>query len=175
MYTIMLLVESVLAAVVLSTLIKLTLYLHFRQRHEQFFATEFRLNSAVTNAVKEIQQVLAGDFKAARVDGRLKGDTANEIRATAVKAMLAHLGPLGLRELRRALGLSRKTSIDRVLVGRLEAAVYDLKNHQLTPNKVPAQPGMRFVPDTMRIPRAQHSIPEEDAESLYNEPTPKRG
>ena len=171
----LLLLEVPFIVVLLWLGIQMALLLYTRRQNEQFSTALLRLNDAAQNTVKEIQQVVAGDFKAARVDGRLKGDTAHELRAAAVKSLVAQLGPLGLRELRRALGLSRKTPIDRMLVGRLEAAVYDLKDHQPITDKVPPQPGMRFVPDTMRIPRAQLAIPEEEPESMYEQPTPKRG
>jgi hypothetical protein len=149
--------------------VQASLLLYTRRRSKQFSTALLRLNDAAQNTVKEIQQVVAGDFKAARVDGRLKGDTAAELRATAIKSIQAQLGPTGMKEIRTALGLSRKAPIDRVLVGRLEAAVYDLKDHSAIPEKVASGPGARFVPDTMRIPRAQVGLPPED--TLFDEQT----
>ena len=168
------LLELPLIVVALWAVVQLALLLHDRRRNESFFAARGRLDYAAQTTVRELQQVLVDDFKLARVDGRLKGDTAQEVRATAIKSLQALLGPLGMREVRRALGLSRKTPIDRVLVCCLEAAVHDLKDHSVVPDKVPSQPSKRFVLDTVRIPRAQMGIPEEDPESLYNEPTPKK-
>ena len=177
MHTLLLLVEAVLSAVGLCAVVQLTLYIYARQRNEHFFTTQARLDDAARTTVKEIQQVCTEDYKKARVDHRLKTDTAHELRATAVKSVIANLGPLGMREVRRVLGLSRKAPIDRVLVCRLEAAVYDLKGKRAPRDDiVPSSPSKRFSPDTIRIPRAQLSLPpEEEPEPLYDETTPKGG
>ena len=175
MHTLLLLIEITLAALGLFMGVQLGLYLHAKQRNERFFTTRARLDDAAQTAVKEIQQVVAEDFKNARVDRRLKSDTAQELRATALKSVIAQLGPLGMRELRKALGLSRKSFIDRVLGARVEAAIYDLKNKKEPPSEIPPKPSARFSPDTVRIPRAQLSIPDEEEASTLYEPTPKRG
>ena len=166
MYTLMLLIESTLAAVGLLIAVQFALYLYARTRHERFFAAQARLNNAAKATVKEVHQVLAEDFKKARVDHRLKGDTVTELRATAIKIILANLGPLGLREIRKALGLSRWAPLDRFLVGRIEAAVYDLKERPRLDDLVPSQPGARFYPDTLRIPRI-----EKPDEAMFDETT----
>jgi hypothetical protein len=134
---------------------QLALLLMTKQRNERFFAASARIDHAASVTVKEIQQVMAEDFKKARVDHRLKDDTAANLRNTAIKIMLANLGPLGLKEIRKALGLSRRASIDRLLVGRIEAAVYDLKARPLIFDEVPSEPGSRFYPNTLRIPRVE--------------------
>jgi hypothetical protein len=153
-------------AVGLFLAVQLALYFYARTRHELFFAAQARLDDAAKTTVKEVQQVLAEDFKKALVDHRLKGDTAAELRATAIKIMLTNLGPLGLHELRRVLGLSRKAAIDRFLVGRVEAALYDLKGRSINNGEVPSAPGGRFYPDTLRIPRI-----EKPDEHMFDEKT----
>ena len=171
MYTSMLLIEAILSGVVLFLAVQFALYINTRQRNELFVATRARLHDAAQATVKEVQQVLAEDFKTARVDHRLKGDTAAELRATAIKIMQGNLGPLGLHELRRALGLSRKAPIDRFLVGRVEAALYDLKGRSINNGEVPPAPGGRFYPDTMRIPRVERPTEEQPDEQMLDEKT----
>lgn len=171
MHTLMLVIESVLAAVGLWAVIQLVLYLSSHRQNERFLTTQKRLEDAAHTTVKEIQQVVAEDFKAARVDGRLKGDTATELRATAIKSISAQLGPLGMREVRKALGMPPKSSLDRVLVSRIEAAVFDLKQQTPEPSEIPKKPGGRFYPDTMRIARVEKTSVEEHPESLFDEPT----
>ena len=166
MYTTMLLIEATLSAVGLFLAVQLALYFYARTRHERFFAAQARLEDAAQTTVKEVQQTLALDFKRARVEQRLKGDTAAELRATAIKIIHANLGPLGLHELRRALGLSRQAPIDRLLVGRVEAALHDLKGRSINNGEVPSAPGGRFYPDTMRIPRI-----EKPDEAMFDETT----
>ena len=163
---IVILLEGVLVAAGLWLAVQLTLYLYARTRNERFFTAQARLDNAANATVKEVQQVLAEDFKKARVDHRLKGDTATELRSTAIKIMQGNLGPLGLHELRRALGLSRQAPIDRLLVGRIEAALYDLKGRSINNGEVPSAPGGRFYPDTMRIPRI-----EKPDEAMFDETT----
>jgi hypothetical protein len=152
-------------------LLRLSLLLSVKQKAEQFSSALLRLDSAAYATVKEIQQTLAEDFKRARVEQRLKGDTAAELRATAIKILYANLGPIGLHELRRALGLKRKAPIDRLLVGRIEAALFDIKrgaprNEQ---SEIPSAPGKRFYPETMRIPKVDQTT--EDHKNLFDEPT----
>ena len=166
MYTTMLLSEAILAIVGLFIALQLALYLDARTRHERFFAAQARLDDAAKATVKEVQQVLAEDFKKARVDHRLKGDTAAELRATAIKIIHANLGPLGLKELRGALGLPRRAALERLLVGRLEAELFTLKGRSINNGEVPSAPGGRFYPDTMRIPRI-----EKPDEAMFDEKT----
>lgn len=169
----LLLLELPVLLMGLWALLRLALLLSTRQRAEQFMSALLRLENAASATVKEVQQTLAEDFKRARVDHRLKGDTAAELRATAIKIFYANLGPLGLRELRRALGLKRKAPLDRLLVGRIEASLYDIKQNQAAEEKVevPSNLGKRIYPDTMRLPRVEKSAVEEHPESLFDEPT----
>jgi hypothetical protein len=165
-----LLIGATLALVWLFVAIQLALYLYTRTRNERFFGAQSRLTHAASSTVKEVHQVLAEDFKKARVDHRLKGDTVTELRAASMKIMLANLGPLGLKEIRKALGLSRKAHLDRLLVGRIEAAVFDLKAWPRQPDEVPSELGGRFYPTTLRIPRVEKP-PEHPQENLFDEKT----
>jgi hypothetical protein len=170
MYTLILLTEAALLIMGLLIAVQLALYLYARRRNERFFATRARLNDATKATVKEVQQVLAEDFKKARVDHRLKGDTVTELRAASMKIILANLGPLGIKELRKVLGLSRRAPLDRFLVGRIEAAVYDLKERPLIVDEIPPQPGDRIYPNTLRIPRVEKPTDHPD-ENLFDEKT----
>jgi hypothetical protein len=169
MYTLTLLIGVVLSGTGLFLVVQLAFSLSGRQRNERFFTSQQRLHDAAQATVKEVQQVLAEDFKKARVDHRLKGDTVTELRSAAMKIMLANLGPLGLSEIRKALGLSRKAPLDRFLVGRIEAAVFDLKAWPRLPDEVPSEPGGRFYPNTLRIPRVEK--PPHPDENLFDEKT----
>jgi hypothetical protein len=166
----LLFIEVPVFGVLLWAGIQLALLFSARRHNERFLTAQQRLYDATQATVKEVQQVLAEDFKKARVDHRLKGDTVTSLRAASIKIMLANLGPLGLRELRRALGLSRRANLDRLLVGRIEAAVYDLKTRGKGENEVPSRPGGRFYPDTLRIPRTEKPTEHPD-ENLFDEKT----
>jgi hypothetical protein len=131
------------------------LLLYNRRINERFLTAQARLQDAAKTTVKELQQVVTEGFKAARVDRRLKSETIHELRSTALKSLQANLGPLGLRELRRALGVPRRLPLDRVLVSYIEAAVYDLKASTARDNEVPTAPGKRFSPETLKIPRVE--------------------
>lgn len=147
------------------------LLLYNRRLNERFLTAQARLKDAAQTSVKELQQVVTEGFKAARVDRRLKSETIHELRSTALKSLQANLGPLGLRELRRALGVPRRLPLERVLVSYIEAAVYDLKENHPADNEVPPTPGKRFSPETLRVPRVEKP-PTFDTESLYHEEAP---
>jgi hypothetical protein len=172
MVTLMILIETVLSVSALLFVVQLAFSLWVRTRNERFLGAQRRLQDAASATVKEVQQTLAHDMKMARVEQRLKGDTAAELRSTAIKIMHANLGPLGLRELRRSLGLKRKTPLDRLLVGHIEAALFDIKRShpKEEKNEIPSALGKRFYPETMRIPKVDKTQ-EDPPENLFDEPT----
>jgi hypothetical protein len=173
----LLLIELPLIVVALWVAVRVALLLSARQHNERLLTTLTRLENAAYTSVREIEQVLVEGLKARQIDGRLKDDNAQGARSTAMKALMANLGPAGLREIRRSLGLPRKTPLDRILISHLEAAVYDLKAcREPDLEKVTSQPTKRFSPDTVRIARVQPVMPrEDDLASLYDDTTPKGG
>lgn len=150
--------------------LQLALLLHTRRRNERFCTTQKRLDDATQNSVKELQ-VVSEDYKANRADGRLTKEKARDLRATAIKTVIDQLGPLGMREVRKTLGMPPKSSLDYVLGTRIEAVVFDLKIFPKASDKIPRKPGERFYPDTMRIARIEKTPVEEHPESLFDEPT----
>jgi hypothetical protein len=166
----LILIKGMLLLATLLFVVQLAFYLWIRTRTERFLGATLRLQDAAQVTVREVQQTLVHDIKMSRVDRRLKGETVAEIRATAMKILYANLGPMGLYEVRRSLGLKHTSSLDRFLVGRMEAALFDIKQSAPAEKReIPSAPGKRFYPETMRILRANHVS--EDLDDFCREPT----
>ncbi len=79
-----------------------------------------RLDDAATTAVNDLEQSAVKALKAASPDGKLTQATAAAVKDAALESLKAHLGPKGVEELKRILGVSDVTA---VLSSRVEAAV----------------------------------------------------
>lgn len=105
-----------------------------------------RLDDAVLNAVREVQQVVVNEIKAGRADGRLTAEERAQVKARAIESIRSHLGLRGLGELARVLGLE-DGCLEKLLSTRVEAAVHDLRRSMMNgvpnghgPNGGPALP-----------------------------------
>ncbi len=85
-----------------------------------------RLDDAVLNAVREVHQVTVEGIKAASADGKLTVEERAKVKATALETIRAHMGPAGLAELVKVLGVDNG-GLEKLLSTRIEAAVHDLK------------------------------------------------
>ncbi len=85
-----------------------------------------RLDDAVMNAVREVQQVTVSAIKASSADGQLSADERALVKQAAINSIKSHLGSKGLAELAQVLGLE-DGAIEKVLSTRVEAAVHDLR------------------------------------------------
>lgn len=105
-----------------------------------------RLDDAVLNAVREVEQSVVDEIKAARADGKLTAAERARVKAQAIDSIRSHLGLKGLGELARVLGLE-DGCLDKLLSTRVEAAVHDLRRSAVNgvpngngPNGGPAVP-----------------------------------
>lgn len=85
-----------------------------------------RLDVAVRTVVKEFEQTVVGSIKAAAVDGKVTPEEILTIQADALALLKSYLGPKGLAELGRVLGLDERF-LDEFLGGSIEAAVHDIR------------------------------------------------
>jgi hypothetical protein len=105
---------------------------------EYLRGTLVRLDDAVLTAVKEMQQTLVAEIKAASADGKIDDAEKARIKAAALSNVKSYLGAKGLRVLAEVLGLSDGT-VDHFLGSRIEAAVHDLRlAERATTPQVPA-------------------------------------
>lgn len=93
-----------------------------------------RLDWAVINAVKSVQQSVVNGIKAAREESSPGGSviTAGEadgIKNEAIKQAKSFIGPKGIAELLKAFGIG-EGGLDKLLGDRVEAAVHDLRQDE---------------------------------------------
>ena len=85
-----------------------------------------RLDGAVVTAVKDLQQTVVDEAKAAAEDGRISREECRRIKGKAIRQVKSFLGPKGLRELVEVLGLGELNAED-FIGSKVEASVLDLK------------------------------------------------
>jgi hypothetical protein len=86
-----------------------------------------RLDDAVAVAVREVEQVVVRELKAASSDGVLTLEERNRAKGTALTAVRSYVGWKGLIEFGKILGL-KPEELDRLVEARVEAAVYELRS-----------------------------------------------
>ena len=84
-----------------------------------------RLDYAALNGVKAIEQAMVSAVRGS--DGSLAPDAAARAKTAAVNAARSLLGPRGIDEVMRVLGLAGPASLDTLIGQRIEAAVGDMK------------------------------------------------
>ncbi len=98
-----------------------------------------RLDDAVVTAVKDLQQTLAKEFRALSADGKLSREDRRRLKDTAVRHVKSYLGPTGLKDLAKVLGLW-ELSIEDFIGSKVEAAVHDMKRgDDRPPTRAPAR------------------------------------
>lgn len=83
-----------------------------------------RLDDAVFAAGREVEQVHVSMVKTASEDSSLSAEERRQAKDSALQAARTYLGPRGLAELCKVLGMG-KDDVDRVISTRVESA--DLK------------------------------------------------
>ena len=84
------------------------------------------LDDAVFTAVKDLQQSVVEEIKAASADGKITDEEKKRIKEKALASVKSHLGTKGLSELATVLGLDGG-AIEGFLSSKVEAAVHDLR------------------------------------------------
>ena len=95
-------------------------------KNERLHGILARLDDAVFTAVREVEQVFVSTLKTASDDGALTTDERRQAKDAALQAARSYLGPRGLAELCKVLGMG-DDDVDRVIGARVESAVYNLR------------------------------------------------
>jgi hypothetical protein len=95
-----------------------------------------RLDDAVFTAVKDLQQSVVEQIKAANADGKITDDEKKQIKERALASVKANLGTKGLAEVARVLGLDGG-ALEGLLASKVEAAVHDLRRTAPVASGVP--------------------------------------
>lgn len=98
-----------------------------------------RLNDTVFTIVKELEQTVVRELKAANDDGKVTPEEREKIKEAALAAVKSHIGMKGLAEVGKVLGLSAET-VDSFIGAKVEAAVHDLRAASTA--SVPAAPSL---------------------------------
>lgn len=106
--------------------LKLAEFIRAKVDHTYLQGVLLRLNDSVLIAVKDVEQRLVEEARDATQDRKLTPQEARRFKEVAMGQLRSYLGPKGLQELSRILGLS-SAGVNSVLDAKIEAAVLDLK------------------------------------------------
>jgi len=99
------------------------IYLSNKYRNNQLVQALLILNQLVMDVVKELNQSVVEDLKAARADGKLTADEAKQIKDKAIDLILSRLDSGFIRVIQGVFG-----SVYPVVSTKIEAAIFDLKH-----------------------------------------------
>jgi hypothetical protein len=105
---------------------KLAQLIRAKVQNEYLKGVLVRLDDAVFTAVKDMQQTVVEQIKAASADGKITDDEKKQIKDKALAAVKSHLGTKGLAEAAAILGLGG-SALEGLLSSKVEAAVHDLR------------------------------------------------
>jgi len=105
---------------------KLASYIGRKVQNEYLRGALTRLDDAVLVAVKELQQTVVAELKAAAENGKLDEAARKRVQDAALANVKSYVGPKGLRVLVDVLGLSNEM-LDPFVRSRIEAAVHDVR------------------------------------------------
>ncbi len=100
-------------------------------KHENVRGILMRLDDAVFVAVRQVQQVVVDQLKAASADGTLTPEEGRQVKVATLEAIRSYVGPKGVLEICKILGLG-DDELERVLGPRVEAAVFELNARRVT-------------------------------------------
>ncbi len=139
-------VSPVLVAALTWAAAKLASFIRSKVDNEYLRGVLVRLDDAVVTAVKDLQQTVVAEIKAASADGKISEAEKRRIKDAAVANVKSYLGAKGIRVLAEVLGLSGG-ALDSFLGSKVEAAVHDLR---LTERAVSAAPAPRPAAESPR-------------------------
>lgn len=105
---------------------KLAQLIRAKVRSEYLRQVLVRLDEAVFTAVKDLQQSVVEEIKAASADGKITDEEKKRIKERALASVRSHLGAKGISEVGAILGLDAG-ALDGFLSSKVEAAVHDLR------------------------------------------------
>jgi hypothetical protein len=106
--------------------VKIATWINAKTKNEYLKGVLLRLNDAVLAAVRETEQTVVTQLKAAAADGKLTDDEKRDVKRAAFESVKAHFGSKGVAEVGQVLGLS-EDALEKMIGARLEAAVHDMK------------------------------------------------
>jgi len=101
-----------------------------KTRNEYLSSVLVRLNVAVLDVVKAIEQNVVKEIKRANEDGKITDEEKQTIKSIALNSVKSYLGVKGLAQLGKILGLD-SNAIDSMIETKIESAVLDLKKTQV--------------------------------------------
>jgi len=105
---------------------KLAQLIRAKVQNEYLKGVLVRVDDAVFTAVKDLQQTVVEQIKAASADGKITDDERKQIKEKALAAVRSHLGAKGIAEAAGILGLGGG-ALEGLLSSKVEAAVHDLR------------------------------------------------
>lgn len=105
---------------------KLAQLIRAKVQNEYLKGVLVRVDDAVFTAVKDLQQTVVEQIKAASADGKITDDEKKQIKDKALAAVKSHLGTKGLAEAASVLGLGGG-ALEGLLSSKVESAVHDLR------------------------------------------------
>jgi hypothetical protein len=97
-----------------------------KTKTEQMSRALLLVDNVVLAAAREVQQLVMDKLKATSQDGSLTAEQGAEAKQAALDSAKAQLGQHGLADIAVTLGLEPE-GVDRLLGGRIEAAVHRIK------------------------------------------------
>jgi len=108
--------------------LRIAALINAKVKNERLQGILARLDDAVFMAVREVEQVFVSMLKTASEDGVLTAEERQQAKDAALHAARSYLGPRGVAELCKVLGMG-DDEVDRVIGARVESAVYNLRAH----------------------------------------------
>jgi hypothetical protein len=117
--------SPILLAALTAASAKLAQLIRAKVQNEYLKGLLIRLDDAVLTTVKDLEQSMVEQIKAASADGKITDDEKKQIRDAALTAVKSNLGTKGRAEVAKILGL-QGGGMDGLLSSKIEAAVHDL-------------------------------------------------
>jgi len=120
---------------------KLAGYITSKVNNEYLRGVLVRLDEAVITAVKDLQQTVVDEIKAANADGKITDAEKQKIKNAALENVKSYLGAKGIRVLSKVFGLSGG-ALDGFLSSKIESAVHDIRvTNKAIASNVPGKAG----------------------------------
>jgi hypothetical protein len=102
------------------------IYLNRKYQNSKLSQALLIVDQVVIDVVKELNQTVVEELKAAKVDGKLSKDEAEQIRNKAVDLILKRLGSDMIKIIQTSMG-----PVTDVVITKIEAAIFDHKKSQI--------------------------------------------
>ena len=100
-------------------------YLHRNYQTNKFTQALIILDQIVIDVVQDLNRTVVADLKAAKADGKLTRDEAEQIKHKAIELIITKMGGDMLKTIQIFMG-----PIPNILATKIEAAVFDAKRSQ---------------------------------------------